>query len=667
VAIASLMRQVSQWASLLGDVFRSCSIPLRVDDRRTLDQTGLGHAFLAALRGVSRDDAAGVLAYLRSPYSGLSLDAVSDLELHFRRGTTKGAAALGRIAAGMGLDLGKLWEVAGPSREPPGFQVSAADGLARDMLVAGCRDASVGSEEMEDDAAAYVAFRHTFATLDGLATNGSRGGWFAPSLDTSVVLRALAGVSVGGKAGLEEDAVQVLSVQRARARRFPVVVVLGLVEGEFPASRQPPSLLSPAQRRRLDNLGGGLFVPEADQEGALFVSAVSRASRLLLLSARDAEDDGGQASRSHFWEASLRLLGVAEGEQARRTLADQVFAPEMAPSRRHYLRACAARGLSPHPAVTAGGHRPGPAWDRPRASLTASPVLTDLGSTERFSPSALESYLRCPFAWFVERVIGAEDIDFELDGRLVGQMLHSVLSATYQQLDSAGLLPLRPESLEFARQTGDAAVERSVWSDEYPGSIAERRLAACRLKRMIRNLFEMEAEAASDIRLLNTEMWVGGQKGADVGGLRILGRIDRVDCTPEGGGLFIFDYKSGSIPAGSELGTEKALQLPLYMLAVMNEHPQAAVLGGAYLSLTEKKRAGFVTAGAEHHLGRGTDGYRILDEGAAEDLYGKTREAAGQAAEGMLAGAIAPRPDRRCPPWCRLGPACRAQRQGYRP
>jgi ATP-dependent helicase/DNAse subunit B len=305
-------------------------------------------------------------------------------------------------------------------------------------------------------------------------------------------------------------------------------------------------------------------------------------------------------------------------------------------------------------------------WERPPASLTAPAALADLRSIPHFSPSALESYLNCPFVWFVERLIGAEDIDCELDRRLVGQMLHSVLSTTYQQLDSCGLLPVGADRLEAVTRVADEVIERSVSGEEYPGSLAERRLAACQLKRMTRNLFEMEAEAESALQLLHSEMWVGGRQGTDVGGLRVLGRIDRVDRTPEGGGLFIFDYKSGSIPSGSDLGSESALQLPLYALAVMNEYPQSEVLGGAYLALNEKRLTGFVVAGAEHHLGRGTNGYRALDEAGMDELFANTKEVARAAAEAMLAGEIAPRPDRRCPSWCRLGPACRMQRRGYR-
>jgi RecB family exonuclease len=535
------------------------------------------------------------------------------------------------------------------------------------MLVSGASGTKAGSEELTEDAGAYQALQQAFVTLERLEAPGRSGAGIAPRLDVPAVLQVLSGITLHGGSAGPEDAVQVLSVQRARARRFPVVAVLGLVEGEFPARRRFPSLLSPSQRNRLDHVGGGLFVPEADEEAALFVSTVSRASRLLLLSARDAEDDGGQASPSHLWGVSRLLLGVEDGDVCHRTLADQVFAPGAAPTVRQYRRACAVRGFADPPPADSPELRQAPRWERPYPALTTPAVLSELGAAQRFSPSALESYLNCPFAWFVERVIGAEDVDFELDGRLLGQMLHSVLSVTYQRLEAAGLLPLRAAAAVRAREIADDVIEQSVSSEEYPGSSAERRLAACRLKRMARNLFEMEVEAAATLRPLQTEMWVGGKTGIDIGGLRITGRIDRVDASADGGGLFAVDYKSGSIPAASELGTEKALQLPLYLLALTYDHPGPVVLGGAYLSLNDKKRVGVVVAGAEHQLGADTRGLRVLDQAGAQDLFRTTREAAGQAAAGMRAGSIAPRADRRCPPWCKLGPACRAQKRSYRP
>lgn len=153
----------------------------------------------------------------------------------------------------------------------------------------------------------------------------------------------------------------------------------------------------------------------------------------------------------------------------------------------------------------------------------------------------------------------------------------------------------------------------------------------------------------------------------DVGGLRVRGRIDRIDTTPDGKALFIFDYKTGSIPSLKALGSKDGLQLPLYLLALAAESPGGVVVGGAYLSLAEKGRSGVVHAGWEWALGSGTQGIGTLSEAEAEELWLRTRETAAAAAEGIRAGLIAPRDDRTCPPWCALGPACRARRREYRP
>jgi len=709
--IAAIVRNVRSWSRLLGDVFDSCGIPHHLDDRCSVRETGLGHALLSALRGVAVDDAEALLAYVRSPYSGLSLEQASGLESTYRRGTSRGAQVLAGMAADKGLpSLGRLWAMVGqdsvrmqvdsgpgvagaPIKAAAGaalvgdeaarrFGPAAAEGLAREMLIAGLRGSAVDDRSAAEDARAFRALRGAFAAMKTLASAddaaggsggapagaGGEGGGSSAGLDPRLVLRSLGQVAVPGDRSEDDDAVQILSVQRARARRFQAAVMLGLVEGEFPGRPHKPSLLSAAQRGRLDEAGGGVLPPEPDQEAAFFVSAISRPWHLLLLSSRDADDDGTESVPSHYWQEARRLLGVAEFDPECRTLADQVFSPHGAPSLRHYLRACAVHGHAPHPSAVA----PGPAvavppWGRPPSRLAEPGVVAELASTECFSPSALESYASCPVKWFVERVVGAEDIDVELDGRMIGQLLHSVLSETYCALSSAGLLPLKMADVPWAEQIARSCIDRQVWGDQCPGTPAERRLAAWRLRWMTRNLFDMEVSAAGPLAFSQTEMWVGGRHGVDIGGLKVRGRIDRVDTTPDGRGMFILDYKTGAIPSTSALGSGEGLQLPLYLLALAAERPGAGVIGGAYLSLADKKRSGVVAAGSEWALGSGTQGVKTLDEAGEEGLSRATRETAAGAADGIRAGVIAPRDDRSCPSWCALGPACRARRGEYRP
>jgi ATP-dependent helicase/DNAse subunit B len=292
--------------------------------------------------------------------------------------------------------------------------------------------------------------------------------------------------------------------------------------------------------------------------------------------------------------------------------------------------------------------------------------LDELESTRCFSPSALESYLRCPFAWFVEKVIGIEELETPVDARLVGQLAHKALSQIYRELADSGALPLQAENLLAAEGKAAAVIAALVRSGECPGTRAERLLVERRLRQMVNNLLNMEAAAGGSLAAVATELPVGGEEGVDIGGLAISGRIDRVDSTPDGGRLFVLDYKSGVIPTTAEIGRAEGLQLPLYMLALARERPAQRVVGGAYLSLSEGKRSGILAADCEALLGHDSRGYQVDGEEALRQMLDSAVELAREAAAGIRGGEIAPRVDGRCPPWCKLGPVCRAPVGGYR-
>jgi ATP-dependent helicase/DNAse subunit B len=72
--------------------------------------------------------------------------------------------------------------------------------------------------------------------------------------------------------------------------------------------------------------------------------------------------------------------------------------------------------------------------------------------------------------------------------------------------------------------------------------------------------------------------------------LRIRGRIDRVDITPEGKFL-IYDYKSGrEHPRAKDIEAGTALQLPLYLLAFEQITGSHGIGGGYYKIRREVER-----------------------------------------------------------------------------
>jgi hypothetical protein len=221
-----------------------------------------------------------------------------------------------------------------------------------------------------------------------------------------------------------------------------------------------------------------------------------------------------------------------------------------------------------------------------------------------------------------------------------------------------------PKNLDDAIDTGCKAVDRLVEGDTCPGSASDKRVAAWRVRKMVEALLRFESTSGGRLVATDTELWFGGWEGVDIGGLVVRGKIDRVDADPQGTVLFVIDYKTGSIPSFSEIGTEKGLQLPLYLLALAAERPKARVIGGAYLSLKDMARSGIIAADAIGALGKQSQGCRPLDADAEERLLGDALATGIKAASDIRNGFIAPLPGRKCPPWCELGPACRSRLGG---
>jgi ATP-dependent helicase/nuclease subunit B len=668
--IGVIVRSTKTWGTLLEDVFSSCAIPCEVDEREALGETGLGHAFLAGVRGVAADDTDAVLDYLRGPFSALTLEQAADVELDYLSGTTRGVRALAQGAGGVAeRALGHLAGVVARRDGEVFVDLDAARRATAHMLenclmgfAAAVGDPACPRTATEDAGSDARAARALDGALLELAAFREEDALPEGLLRMDVLLPALGRLAVAGGPSGSGGAVQVLTAHRARARRFQAVLVLGLVEGEFPRRGGAPALLTAAQRARLEAIGGALFPPDVDEEEALFVRAMSRASTFLFLSARDADDAGGYAGQSYYWSHCKSLLCVGDGEVVRRTLADQVYRPEQAPSLRQYLRTCASGRLAPHDACGIDSFRP-PAWRRRGglAGLESPQVLAELAAVGCFSPSALESYLSCPFAWFVERVIGAEDMETLVDNRLAGDLLHQVLRDTLRELSAREALPLREEHLGLANSVAAGLIQRAVQSDECPGTAAERRVVEWRVKRWAAEVFRMEVAADSVLLAAETELAVGGTDGVDVDGLCLKGRIDRVDHSPAGD-VFIVDYKSGELASKNKIGTKGALQLPLYMLALGAERPDVRVMGGAYLSPKEGKRSGIVAAGCEDLLGSVGDTCAVTDEDAFRELLDRSLDLAKKAAGGIRRGDIAPLAGRTCPGWCRLGSLCRAKK-----
>jgi RecB family exonuclease len=126
-------------------------------------------------------------------------------------------------------------------------------------------------------------------------------------------------------------------------------------------------------------------------------------------------------------------------------------------------------------------------------------------------------------------------------------------------------------------------------------------------------------------------------------GIRVRGRIDRVDVDPGGAGAVIYDYKGAHAPDAGRWARERSFQVPLYMRA-LESASGAHVAGGFYQPLSGRdlraRGALELDAGIELDCVRG-DGYERAE---LLELVREGLDTARAAALQARAGALEARP-----------------------
>jgi ATP-dependent helicase/DNAse subunit B len=425
--------------------------------------------------------------------------------------------------------------------------------------------------------------------------------------------------------------VAVLDPLALRARRVRALFACGLQEGAFPARARPQPLLAEDERRQLAEVAGLRLGEQQDllaAERYLLSASVSRPEQQLFLSWHVANDDGEATSRSLFVDDICDLFGESLlRERARRPLGavDGIGAPKSRP---------------------AGPRAAGP--------LREEQLLAGLRE-HVWSASSLERWIRCPVAWYVERMLhpGAFEPDPEPLAR--GGLAHAALKDTLEGLRrETGSARLTLERLQLARELLAAALAEN--EPDHPLSVAPERRTAVRrrLQADLERYLRHAAETASRLEPSELELGFGIAEGDERGepsslpafelggGLRMRGRIDRVDVG-EGGEAVVYDYKGGQAPAAARWIRDGSLQVALYMRAVEQLLGLRAA-GGFYQPLSgESLRARGVLdgdAGIEIEC-VGTD---IREHAEVRELLEEAVAAARQVADEAGRGALEPRP-----------------------
>jgi hypothetical protein len=635
--IAVAHRSPERVAELLGEVFRARGIPFVLRRRLSLMHTATGHALLGLLKATFPDatDDGGLgdlLAWLRAPGVSCSPELVDELEWRARRA---GVTEAGRHSPSASIPVSAsaararaLWEAEhGPLETPRELRAAAGSSPAALIERTIAELARLGfAPQAPTEARALAVGQEALEELRELA-------WSAPQLapDPHELIALLQGLElvvgedIGEAAGVESatlETVAVLDPLALRARRVRALFLCGLQEGLFPAPARAEPYLSEEERRGLAEASGLRLGRPGDALAAeryLLYAAISRPLELLVLSWHTSDDDGLPAARSLFVDDICDLFaGDLHETRARRALG------EVSAGVCTELDARPEEGIEP---------------------LRDPRVLADLGGQRLWSASGLQSWAGCPVQWFVERMLGARDLEPEAEPLARGGLAHAALHQTLKRLrEETGSARLTSERLPRSRELLRAALREherehrlSTVPERVPGirrrlhADLERYLehaAECGDRADVGQLDLAQQYSPSQLEPTYLELPFGfpaegvaqpaegrladdsdptrpraegdcppalarplfpeqprGMPPLDLGeGVLVRGFIDRVDVAP-GGEAVVYDYKSGSpAPPDRWLG-ERNFQIALYMRAV-EQLLGARVAGGFYQPLS---------------------------------------------------------------------------------
>ncbi len=316
------------------------------------------------------------------------------------------------------------------------------------------------------------------------------------------------------------NVVHVLSAPEARQWVLPVVFVCGLVEKQFPRFHPQDPFFPDAARCALNEAGIRVrTVAEFErEERALFDAAVSRATLLTTLSYPEFDNRGERNLRSLY----LEDLPLAE-ERARLVAPAPVALAVLPPASR-------------------------------RKTVGATDLLEALRTkTARLGPTALESYLQCPFQYFGRYTLRLKTRpltpEHRLDFLTQGIVVHEALKCWYAEPRDiaelfAGIFAAAAEEKRIPRSYRTERL-RNLMLDDLKAFAADGRWPREGWRSRFEEPFTLPLEER----------------------LEIGGKIDRLDVA-EDGRAYVFDYKySNPQNTRGRRKSELLLQAPLYLLA----------------------------------------------------------------------------------------------------
>ncbi|MSW84640.1 MAG: hypothetical protein F2832_07840 [Actinobacteria bacterium] len=638
--IAVALRDAESVGPLLERVFTQAGVSIALERRVPLGHTALGRALIAMLRAaLPTGTAADFLVWLRLPGRLDKPQLADELEARVRR---EGLASAAQAHAAW-KDLAhyayeQLDELAALADRPARLYDRLAY-HAQLLLVTPWREqAALLSPAGEADARALEVARGTLAELAALARADPT---LAPTPAELVDLLDAQEVRVGRAPG--PGLVTVARPLRLRARRMRVLLLGRLQEGIFPSPGSPDPFLGDAERLAVNAAGGlrlRLGEDRLDAERWLLYSAISRPTERLVLSSHRGDDDGEPSVRSLFVDDILECFAPELAERATwRPLGQIGFARS----------GDGEGGGAVQQRLAAALAQPGRSLEPQLGPLTDEAVLEHIAARDAWGARLIEQWHSCPSEWFVDWLLRPEELEPESMYLVRGGLQHSILQRVFEALDG----PLGPANVDAAcalarREVArEAPTARLVTLEQYNATLLRR--VEADIVRYLRAAAQSETSYRPDL----FELSFGTRDGAPAvelaPGVRVTGRIDRIDRSPTDDTVIIVDYKGRTrdpTHAQARWVSDGVLQAGIYALAVPQLVEGVRVAGALYQPIgaaKDQRPRGFVEQGADPDRTDIVRNDRVDADGATALLDGVAQLVAAAVGE-MRGGQVVSRP-----------------------
>ena len=345
------------------------------------------------------------------------------------------------------------------------------------------------------------------------------------------------------------ESVTVTTPQAAAGRQWQLVVVAGVQEGVWPDLRLRGSLLG--SEHLVDVVSGRAGTFRAAQaavrydETRSFLVALTRASDRVVVTAVRSDDEQPSVYLDVVDPETIAVQGDRPFAEVARTMTLPTLVGEL---RRHLVSRDATVRRTAVAALARLTHEGVPGADPAQwwvlREISTERPLREPDQEVRVSPSKVESFDNCGLRWLLGSVggdgpsVGAADI---------GTLVHDI-AAELGDVDADTLIA------EVDARWGRLGMPAGWVSDR-------KRHEAHGMVRRLATYFD-EARAGGWVRLgAEVDMRVA------LGRVVLSGKVDRIEGTPDGAGLRVVDYKTGSSkPRAEELSRHP--QLGAYQLGV---------------------------------------------------------------------------------------------------